>query len=71
MEQHETPLEMAQRHVVEAEARVEHQRDVVADLAGKGLDTRQAEAILAVFENTLRLMREDLAYAQQKANRHP
>lgn len=71
MDQHETPLEIAQRRVVEAEARVEHQAARVADLRRRGLDTKQAEVILATFVETLRLMREDLAYQQWKASRHP
>lgn len=71
MDQHETPLEMAQRRVVEAEARVADQTARVADLRRRGLDTKQAASILAMFVETLRLMREDLAYEQQKRSRHP
>lgn len=37
------------------------QRKRIADLERRGLDTKQAEAILATFETTLRILREDLA----------
>lgn len=67
----ETPLEMARRHVIEGEARVASQRERVAELAGQGLDTTQADEILATFEGTLRLMREDLADRLKEAGQPP
>jgi hypothetical protein len=57
----ETPLELAQRRVREAQARVAIQREHIAELAREGRDTTQAQAILATFETTLRFMRQDLA----------
>jgi ABC-type ATPase involved in cell division len=57
-------LAVAQRRVAEAEARVTAQALLVADAARWGLDTAQAKATLAVFEQTLRFMREDLARLQ-------
>jgi hypothetical protein len=67
MESNETPLEVAQRRVAEAEAHVSAQVDRIAELTRQGLDTTQAKATLAVFEMTLRLMREDLVREQQRA----
>lgn len=67
----ETLLEMARRHVIEGEARVASQRARVAELAGQGLDTTQAEEILATFKATLRLMREDLADRLKEAGQPP
>jgi hypothetical protein len=67
MESNETPLEVAQRRVAEAEAHVSAQVDRIAELTRRGLDTTQAKATLAVFEMTLRLMREDLVREQQRA----
>lgn len=63
----ETPLEVAQRHVAEAEARVAVQTTRVKDLAHRGLDTGQAQALLVLFEQTLRFMREDLVEEQERA----
>ena len=63
----ETPLEVAQRRVAEAEACVATQTARVADLARRGLDTAQAKATLAIFETTLRFMREDLIREQKRA----
>jgi DNA-binding phage protein len=67
MESNETPLEVAQRRVAEAQAHVNAQIARVADLARRGLDTTQAKATFAVFETTLRIMREDLAREQERA----
>ena len=63
----ESRLEEAQQHVVEAEERVKVQTARVADLARRGQDQTQARVTLAVFEETLRLMREDLIREQQRA----
>ncbi|WP_157272307.1 hypothetical protein [Azohydromonas aeria] len=63
----ESRLEEAQQRVVEAEERVKVQAARVADLAHRGQDTTQAQDTLAVFELTLRLMREDLAREQERA----
>jgi hypothetical protein len=64
----ETPLERARRRVAEEEALVAAQAARVADLARRGLDTAQAQAVLYAFEQTLRFMREDLACAQEQAD---
>jgi hypothetical protein len=66
----ETPLELAQRRVCEAEARVASQRERIAELAREGRegrDTTQANAILGSFETTLRFMRQDLADCRKPA----
>jgi hypothetical protein len=67
MDPNETPLERAKRRVAEAEAHVNAQVDRIAELTRRGLDTTQAKATLAVFEMTLRIMREDLAREQERA----
>ena len=56
-----SPQKGARRYVVEAAARVVAQLAQVADLARRGQDQTQALATLAVFEETLKLMHEDLA----------
>jgi hypothetical protein len=61
MNSRETLLEMAQRHVVEGEARVAHQAAVVAHLARDGRSTVKADALLASLKGTLSLMCEVLA----------
>ena len=66
MTHNETPLEVAQRRVAEAEARVNEQAARVADAARWGHDTTQAKAVLDVFEGTLRILREDLARLEQQ-----
>lgn len=63
----ETSLEKAQRYVVEAETRVERQRELVAELEHEGRDATQARAILHTFEDTLRFMCEDLADLLKRA----
>lgn len=59
---HESDLEMALRHVVEAEARVARQRVLVERLAPAGGQTAAlAEALLADFQATLAAHRAHLA----------
>jgi hypothetical protein len=65
----ETPLDVAQRRVADghdAETHVNAQAARVEDLARRGLDKAQAKAVLAVFETTLRIMREDLTREQER-----
>lgn len=57
MDQHESLLELAQRHVADAEVRVMRQKALVAHLAQLGLDTEQAEKLLDTFERVLDSMR--------------
>jgi hypothetical protein len=66
--QEETLLERAQRHVIEAEARVAHQMTVVAELARDGHDTTAAELLLSTMKETLLLMRSHLADEQAANN---
>lgn len=61
MNSRETLLEMAQRHVVDGEARVAQQATVVADLVRDGRSTVKADALLARLKGTLSLMGEVLA----------
>ena len=67
----ETPLELAQRRVRDAEALVEKQKERIAELAHQQRDTSQAQAILATFETTLRFMRQDLADCLKAMGRPP
>lgn len=64
MESNEAPLAVARRRVAEGEAHVKAQVARVEDLTQRGHDTTQAQATLAVFETTLRFMREDLAHLE-------
>lgn len=58
----ETVLEMALRHVIEAEARIVRQRALVARLAPTGGQTAAlAEALLVDFQTTLDAHRAHLA----------
>ncbi|MFT8243967.1 hypothetical protein [Roseomonas sp. BN140053] len=58
----ESPLAMAGRHVVEAEARVRRQAQIVAELERDGHPDAAivAPTVLATLETTLDLMREHL-----------
>lgn len=67
----EKPLEIARRHVVEAEAGVARQRELVAELERQGHDSTQAQAVLHLFEHTLRFMHEDLADRLREAGQPP
>jgi len=57
----ETFLELARRHVREAEQRVAEQTQRIAELSLDGHETTTAEGLLAVFEQSLSVMREHLA----------
>ena len=61
MQSRESLLDQARRHVSEAEERVERQTRLVDELARDGHPTADAEALLATFRKTLRVMREHLA----------
>jgi uncharacterized membrane protein len=52
-------LEQARRHVAEAEQRVAHQREIVAQLARGGHDTYEAKRLLDQFEQTRTLQVAD------------
>jgi hypothetical protein len=54
MEQYETPLEMARRHVIEAEWQMAAQVARLSELNRLGEDTTEAEAVLADLEDKLR-----------------
>jgi hypothetical protein len=62
VEQWKTPLEIAQRDVAKAEARVARQAASVAELKAEGRDTTNAEAILEGHKALLRFLQEDLEY---------
>ncbi|NML16969.1 hypothetical protein [Azohydromonas caseinilytica] len=58
-------LEMARRHVAEAEGVLTRQRALLTALAGLGRDTEAAYKTLAVFEEVLNAMRQHLAVEER------
>src|SRR4051794_11712795 len=65
----ETPLEQARRHVAEAEPRVARQRALVEHLREHGHETVKAQRLLATMESILRLMREHVAFEEERSPR--
>jgi hypothetical protein len=51
---------LARQHVVEAEARIARQREIVADLQAAGRDALLAEELLALMLQTLAIARAHL-----------
>ena len=49
----ETPIEMASRHVMEGDIRCCRQTDLIKRLHNKGLDTKEAEHLLMLFQKFL------------------
>jgi len=66
----ETELEMVARHVRVGERHVVRQREIIAELAARGVSTEQASDLLMQFEDTLRQHRRHLARLE-KASRPP
>jgi len=52
-------LDMANRHIAEAERHIVRQEEIITDLGAKSADTNLAEELLAEFRATLRMHRED------------
>lgn len=52
-------LQMADRHIAEAERHVLKQEELLSELRMKGADTDLAEQLLAEFHHSLRMYRED------------
>ena len=67
-QQYETPLEVAQRHVAEVEARVEIQAAHVADIDRRKRNTAEARAVLSALKRVLRISREDLEVEKWQAD---
>jgi hypothetical protein len=65
MDSHHLQLEMARRHVADAEKRVMRQTALVAELTRQGRDTGQAETMLVLFSDTLDAMRQHLAVEER------
>jgi hypothetical protein len=65
----EDRLSMARRHVLEGEGRVARQRLLIAELDRDGHAELAVKArqLLATFETTLRLEREDLARIESES----
>jgi len=63
-------LEIAQRHVLETEACVAHQQEIVADLGAHGQPSQAARNVLVVMQNTLMTIdhRDRLARSSSSAN---
>jgi hypothetical protein len=57
----ETPLQMAQRHVIEGTHHVERQREIIAELHAKGHPTDIAKQILETMLQTQASHEQDLA----------
>ena len=62
----ESNLEMARRHVREAEEKVASQTAIVHRLQAHGHDTQQAESLLENFKGILHLAREHLAIEERE-----
>lgn len=62
-------LEMAFRHVREAEQHVARQKAIIAELRRDGHSTKQAEDILEIFKSTLATHRESLRRRLQEQSR--
>ena len=58
-------LAQAARHVVEGEARVRHQRALLARLADHGHDVRMAELVLETMQTSLVRMKEHHAMIER------
>jgi hypothetical protein len=64
----ESPLEMAQRHVVEAEQRIARQQALLETLKRDGHSGRiiaEAQTVAATLEESLRLAKQHLEMEQQ------
>ena len=57
----ETALQMAQRHVIEGEKHIEHQRHMIADLRADGHSTVEAEMLLETMLQTQAAHEQSLA----------
>jgi hypothetical protein len=64
--QAEQHLELAKRHVAEGRQRVAKQQELVVRLEQDGHDTRNANALLSQFEETLTLQEENLDRIKQE-----
>ena len=68
MAQHEqTPLERAQRQVIEAQARVAEQVALIAEMERQNYSTVDEEILLAELKDTLQRCREELARQRARA----
>lgn len=60
----ETPLEMAKRHVREAEQRIVRLTKRVINMRTRGYDTEQAERLLSNFHDLLQLAHRHLKHEE-------
>lgn len=62
-------MEMARRHVQEAEQRVQRQRERVEQQRRDGHDSAATEELLAIFEESLTALRDHLAKEERRGRR--
>jgi hypothetical protein len=69
----ESTLDMARRHVAEAEAKLVRQREIVAERVAKGQHEAVAMGmrVLRTMEATLALMRDHLRIEEQRRGSRP
>lgn len=67
MDSNETPLERAQKRLLDCENLEANQTAHVADLKRRGLDTKKDEEVLAIMKKITGFMREDVIIEQQRA----
>jgi len=63
----ETKLEMADRHVKAGEQLCARQEDLIRYMTRRGLDTVEAERLLASLQQTLRLMKDHQSEIRREA----
>lgn len=70
---HETPLDRAGRHVMEAERRLKAQASWIEEMSRLGYDTAEDAVLLSKMQGRLAQAREELAWllAQETARSEP
>jgi hypothetical protein len=69
MRRRETAVELARRHVQEAEQRVQRQRERVEQQRRDGHDSASTQELLAIFEESLTALRDHLNKEQRRGPR--
>ena len=67
METEESNLEFAKRHVIEGQRRIDDHIARVERLLRQGRDSLDAQTLLALFRESLSLMRDNLLHEQKEA----
>lgn len=63
----ESSLQMARRHLREAENRVTRQARAVAEMRVRGHDTEEAEHLLGIYSDFLQIARDHLQFEENEA----